>query len=110
MTVLSVALIVVSVALQVGGQVFFKLAMDESGRTRRDRIPMLGAGVGAMALSFFLWLALLSHHPLSTLYPFEGLERVFLVAAAAIFLREKITPRLILGVAFICAGIFLVAG
>lgn len=110
MTALAVLLIVVSVALQVGGQVFFKLAMDETGRTRRGRLPMLATGIGSMALSFFLWLALLSHHPLSTLYPFEGLERVFLVAAAAIFLREKITPRLILGVSLICAGIFLVAG
>lgn len=103
----AITLIVLSVALQVGGQVFFKLAMDEKGRTRRGRFPLLATGVGAMAVSFFLWLAMLSRFPLSTLYPFEGLERVFLVGAAAFFLKERITPRLVLGVALICSGIML---
>lgn len=110
MKAVAIALVVLSVALKVGGQVFFKLAMDETGQTKRGRAPMLATGVGTMALSFFLWLAMLSHFPLSTLYPFEGLERVFLVGAAAIFLKERITLRLALGVAFICGGLFLVAG
>lgn len=103
----AITLIVLSVALQVGGQIFFKLAMDETGHTRRGRFPLLATGIGAMALSFFLWLAMLSRFPLSTLYPFEGLERVFLVGAAAIFLKERITPRLVCGVGLICAGIVL---
>ena len=109
MKLAALALVVLSVALQVGGQVFFKLAMDETGHTRRGRIPSLATGIGAMALSFFLWLAMLSHFPLSMLYPFEGLERVFLVGAAAFFLKEKITPQAVVGVTFICCGLILVA-
>jgi drug/metabolite transporter (DMT)-like permease len=104
----ALALVVLSVALHVGGQVFFKLAMDETGHTRRGRFPLLATGVVVMSLGFFLWLAMLSHFPLSTLYPFEGLERVFLVGAAAIFLKERITFRLAFGVTLICAGIALV--
>src|SRR5439155_16447781 len=83
-------IILASVGCQVGGQVFFKLAMNrthDSGTARY--VPMLAAGVGAMTLSFLLWIGLLSRFQLSQLFPFEGVERVMIVAAAAIFLREK---------------------
>ena len=63
-----------------------------------------------MAFSFFLGLSQLSQIPLSKYYPFEGIERVVIVVAAALFLKEKITLRIGLGVALICGGLFLVAG
>ncbi len=103
------ALIFASIALQVGGQVFFKLAMNQThaGRTARY-VPALAAGVAAMTLSIMLWIGLMSKFPLSQLYPYEGIERVMIVASAALFLREKMTPRLLLGVALICGGLILV--
>ena len=112
MTALALCVILLSIACQVGGQIFFKKAMDRTHAVGgfAHSLPMLAAGIGAMGLSFFLWLGLLSKFPLSSIYPFEGIERVFLVCAAAIFLGERITVRLGLGVLLICAGIVLVSG
>ena len=62
-----------------------------------------------MAVGFFVWLRLLKRFPLSFLYPFEGLDRLFILPAAAFFLREKITARLWAGVFLIVGGVVLVA-
>ena len=112
MSALAITLVLLSFALQVVGQIFFKVAMDESGETKapRKRGVAFAAGIVAMALGFFLGLSRLSELPLSKYYPFEGIERVVIVIAAAFFLREKITLRIALGVALICGGLFLVAG
>lgn len=112
MKALTVFLVCLAFALQVAGQLFLKIAMDENSEavSRARRVRAFAAGIGAMALSFFLGLSQLSEIPLSQYYPFEGIERVVIVVAAAFFLREKITPRIVLGVALICGGLFLVAG
>ena len=112
MSPLSVALVTLTFVLQVVGQVFFKVAMDESSGTKpvRRRATAFVAGITAMAFSFFLGLSQLSEIPLSKYYPFEGIERVLIVIAAAFFLKEKITLRVTIGVALICGGLFLVAG
>ena len=112
MSTLAVILVTLTFVLQVVGQVFFKVAMDETGATKpfRQRASAFAAGITAMAFSFFLGLSQLSQIPLSKYYPFEGIERVVIVVAAALFLKEKITPRILLGVALICGGLFLVAG
>jgi len=109
---LVVALVSLTFVLQVVGQIFFKAAMDETGETKpvRRRAGIFAAGITAMAFSFFLGLSQLSEIPLSKYYPFEGIERMTVLVAAAIFLREKITPRIALGVTLICGGLFLVAG
>ncbi len=112
MKLIMVILVSITFALQVAGQVAFKMAMDETAgtKTRRNRATAFTLGILAMALSFFIGLSQLSEIPLSKYYPFEGIERVVIIVAAAFFLKEKITPRIILGVALICGGLFLVAG
>jgi multidrug transporter EmrE-like cation transporter len=112
MKLITVLLVSITFALQVAGQVAFKMAMDETPAAKHPRTRKLAftGGILAMALSFFIGLSQLSEIPLSKYYPFEGIERVVIIAAAAFFLREKITPRVILGVALICGGLFLVAG
>jgi len=108
----TIALVTLTFVLQVVGQLFFKAAMDETGDTKPmpTRAAAFVAGIAAMAFSFFLGLSQLSEIPLSKYYPFEGVERVVILFAAAFFLREKITPRVVLGVALISGGLFLVAG
>ncbi len=110
MTTIVLALIAVVETCNVAGQIFFKHAMgDLWDQDRRRACLALAAGVGIMALSFFLWLGLLPKVALSQLYPFEAFTRLLLLAAAGLFFREKITPQLWGGVALICAGIALVA-
>lgn len=109
---ITVILVSLTFALQVAGQVAFKIAMDETAAAKppRKRRLAFAGGILAMAISFFIGLSQLSEIPLSRYYPFEGIERVVVIAAAAFFLREKITPRIAIGVALICGGLFLVAG
>ena len=110
MTALALLLVMVSECCSIAGQIFFKLAMgDKWDKSRRKASLVLFAGVVAMAFGFFLWLGLLSRFDLSFLYPFEGMNRLVLVFAAIVFLKEKIEPRLWLGVILISAGVTVVA-
>ena len=109
MTAWTLLLIVISECAAIVGQIFFKHAMaNHWGKSRRTAAWVLSAGAGMMAVSFFIWLSLLAKFDLSRLYPFEGLNRVVLLCAAAIFLREKIAPQLWIGVVLISAGVALV--
>ena len=112
MKLITVILVSINFAFQVVGTVAFKMAMDETAAAKPERTRRLAfaAGIIAMALSFFISLSQLSEIPLSKYYPFEGIERVVVIAAAAFFLKEKITPRIAIDVALICGGLFLVAG
>lgn len=110
MNPLSIALIIFMELCAIAGQILFKVAMGHRwDHSRRQAVGILGGGVAVMALRFFIWLGLLSSFDLSLLYPFEGLNRIVLLAAAAIFLKEKITPALVVGVLLISAGVLLVA-
>ncbi len=108
MSIGSFLLIALSVASSVAGQILFKHAMDDAHSRKKSGI-ILTAGVFVMAVGFFVWLRLLTRFDLSFLYPFEGLDRIFVLPAAAFFLREKITARLWIGVFLIVGGVVLVA-
>ena len=110
MTALLLMLVIVSESCSIAGQIFFKLAMgDRWDASRKSASLILLAGVAAMALGFFLWLGLLSKFDLNFLYPFEGMNRLVLLFAAVVFLKEKISLRLWLGVLLISAGVTVVA-
>ena len=110
MTVVSFLLILLSESCTVAGQIFLKHAMNQpAGQGRRKLIAFLSAGIAVMALGFFLWMGLLAHFDLSYLYPFEGLNRIVMLAATWFFLKEKLTWNLVLGVLLLSAGVVLVA-
>jgi drug/metabolite transporter (DMT)-like permease len=71
--------------------------------------PFLG-GCAGIAGSFFLWLGLLAEKPLSFLYPLRSLNTVVIALGAVIFLREKLTPRLLLSIVLVTIGVGLVLG
>ena len=110
MTALSFFLVCITEICSVAGQIFFKRAMSQPDDAARGKfIAIFGLGIGAKAVAFFLWLGLLAKFDLSYLYPFEGLSPIMLVIAAAIFLKEKMTPNLWAGVILISAGVALVS-
>jgi len=109
-TGLALFFVLLSESCTVAGQIFLKLAMNRSADGARGKsIVNLAAGIAVLALGFFLWLGLLARFDLSYLYPFEGINRIMLLAATWIFLKEKLTWNLCLGVLLISAGVFLVA-
>jgi len=120
---LSFLCVMLSELCSIAGQIFFKIAMgdeNETGgdsdggtaKTKKSRKKFLSiflAGIAVMAVGFFLWVGLMSRFDLSYLYPFDGLNRIVLVFAATIFLKEKPTPSLWLGVILISLGVALVS-
>ena len=105
-------LILVALVAFVVGQLLLKRAMESTvrgGYRQRTFVLFILSGTGTMAVSYFLNLGLLQQLELSYLYPFQGLSVIFITAAAAILLREKMTPKLILGSLLITAGVALVS-
>ena len=110
MSIFNFILIVASQVFSVTGQIFMK----KSATRPRDeamgkRLMLRGAGIAAMTLGFFLWLGLMSKFELSYLFPFEGIHYILIVIAAAIFLKERATPALWIGVTLISAGVAMVS-
>jgi len=104
-TPLDFLLVLVSETCSVAGQIFFKHAMGGKG----PRGAKIAGGVAVMTVGFFLWVGLMSKFELSYLYPFDGLNRILLMIGASIFLKEKMTLNLWMGVGLICAGVLLVS-
>ena len=105
MTFLLFCLVLFSASCSVAGQILFKRAMSDDVSSREPRRSHdLVAGVIAMTFGFVTWLALLQRFNVSYLYPFEGLDRVILALGAWLFLRERMTRDLWIGVILICSG------
>ena len=96
----------------VMGQLLFKRAMESSrkiGFRKRRTIATLSIGLVVMTMSFLLNLGLLQHFDLSYLYPFQGSSIIIITLLAALILKERLTPRLIIGTLLITAGVALVS-
>lgn len=108
------AILLVAIISQIAyivGELFFKAAMDQTvGNTRRGlRFTLrLVAGCAGIAASFFLWLGLLAERPLSYLFPFQSLNAVVIALGAAVFLGERLSPRLLLSILLVTVGVGLV--
>ncbi len=108
----AVVVLVIEVCAAVTGQVLLKHAMERSvefGVVSRKVLPLFLGSVIALAVSFFLMLALLQHLDLSYFFPFQASTTVLIVAAALLFLRERLSLQLVVGTVLITAGIIIVS-
>jgi drug/metabolite transporter (DMT)-like permease len=112
MTKWALFFILLWLATFVTGQLLFKRAMELSrklGFRHRQTISTLGIGILVMTTSFCLNLGLLQRFDLSYLYPFQGSSIIIISLLAAIILKERLTPRLIIGTLLITAGVVFVS-
>lgn len=112
MSPLVLSLIIIALVAIVAGQLLLKRAMESTvagGFRQPTFVFAVLPGTALMAVSYFLNLGLLQHLDLSYLYPFQGTSVIFITAAAAVLLREKLTPQLIFGSLLITAGVVLVS-
>ncbi len=112
MTLFAAFLIFVSVGCFVAGQILLKHAMDITARETYSRLHaarVFAAAIGAFAVNFFVNIGLLQRFDLSYIFPFQGLSVVFIAFAGAWILKEKLTPRLLLGSIIIALGVGLVS-
>jgi multidrug transporter EmrE-like cation transporter len=118
---ISVGLIVASVAFAVAGQVTLKSAMTEIGRigsaqvsnatdtvARAAREPRLWIGLALFGISALFWLVVLSRVPLSVAYPFVGMSYVLVVLLSRFVLHEHVPASRWLGVLVVAAGIVII--
>jgi multidrug transporter EmrE-like cation transporter len=73
------------------------------------RSPPFWAGMLCYAASVCVWVAALSKAPVSTAYPMLSLGYVVVGAISVLWLGETMTVAKVLGIALICAGVFLVS-
>jgi drug/metabolite transporter (DMT)-like permease len=102
-------LIFLSESFTIAGQLFMKHAMAGEHGSRGKFLRAFATAIACMAAGFFIWTFLMQKFDLSFLYPFDGLNRVLLVLGATVFLKEKTSPALWLGVALISVGVGLVS-
>lgn len=118
---ISLGLIVVSVAFAVAGQLTLKAAMTEIGRIgsaevtnaadtigRAAKEPRLWLGLVLFGISAVFWLVVLSRVPLSVAYPFVGMSYVLVVLLSRFVLHEDVPPSRWLGVLVVAAGIVII--
>ena len=120
-TLISVALLVVSVGFAVLGQLTLKYAMDQIGRIGSAQIsdpmntivkaakePALWAGLFLFGISALFWLVVLSRVDLSLAYPFVGLSYIAVVVLARLVFHEDVPALRWVGVFVVAVGIALV--
>jgi drug/metabolite transporter (DMT)-like permease len=104
--------LLIEVASIVVGQLLLKHALEsgnEAGFRNGRVIALFAGGVAGLTVSFFLTLALLQHFALSYYFPFQASSTIIIVLAAAVFLRERLSLKLVAGTILIFAGIVLVS-
>ena len=107
--------IILSLLTFVAGQLLLKWSLNRFSETatgepgRKRAIWIFVASISSMAVSFFLSVALLQKLDLSYLFPFQGLSVIIVAFSSALFLKERLTSRLILGVVLITVGVILVS-
>ena len=112
MTSIALLLILISVAALVAGELLLKHAMQSTvarGFRQRTFVVFLLAGSTAMGVYFLLTLGLLQRLTSAMCIRFRGLSVIFISAAAAFLLREKLTLPLVVGSLLITAGVVLVS-
>ena len=118
LTLTQISLLAAYAAGMAGGQLLFKLAAlrlpaDVSAGERA--LALLQNGFFLVALILYaalavLWVWILTFTPLSRAYPFVALAFALAPLAAAYAFAEPLTARLLVGIAAIMVGLFLVVG
>ncbi len=71
--------------------------------------PVLWLGISIYALSFFVWIVILSHVDLSVAIPLTSTDYVLVPFFAIIFLKETVSPLRWVGIATIILGIYFIS-
>ncbi len=112
-------LFLITVGLDVLGQLWFKLGlMRLPEKQASDHIgvfwkgvfssPLLWAGIATYVVELGLWLAVLANAPLSFVFPLASLGYVGVMLASRFVLKEMISPRRWAGALLITLGVAVV--
>lgn len=118
----SVALILFSLSLAIGGQFLLKTGMNQVGRIGAGDVgyyktmllkaffhPYVIIGLGLYVVSAVAWLIVLSRVNLSFAYPFAGLGYIIVMFISWRFLHEPVSAMRFIGAALIGLGVVFVS-
>lgn len=114
---IGILLVLCCVVIEAIGQICFKRAANHAhGSTNGlstlkkvfGRWPWIGMGVGCFGVEWGFWTLALSLLPVSIAQPMASIELVVVALLSRMFLREKVGPRRIAGIALILFGTILV--
>ncbi len=71
--------------------------------------PYIAGGLGCYAVSVVVWILALSRVPVSVAYPMLSIGYIVNAVAAWMLFGESLGAQKLVGIAFIVAGVFLVA-
>jgi drug/metabolite transporter (DMT)-like permease len=115
------ALIVSTDAANSFAQLFMKKGLTEPAAALTDfkalfdfitgniHSPLMWLGIAIYALSFFLWVIVLSRVELSVAMPIASTDYVIIPLLAIIFLKETVSPLRWIAIATIVVGIYFVS-
>ena len=113
MTLVQAGQLSVFAILIAAGQILFKRAADSEPPLRRlvDVVGLAGNGYvwGALVIyggATVYWIYLLQQMPLTRAYPFAALSFILVPALAWLVFGDVLTPRYMIGVALIVAGLY----
>jgi multidrug transporter EmrE-like cation transporter len=118
---LSIALILLSITIAVGGQLLLKVGMNKIGVDPTGlaeiktlfvgviKSPVVILGLLCYVLSAAIWLVVLSAVDLSFAYPFIGFTYVLVLVLSKFVLKEDVNPIRWIGAAVITAGVVLIS-
>ena len=115
------ALLMIAMCLTVTGELLLKNGMNQHGQLDVSLGTLVPTAVKIFSNPFVLggfvfvfsgalfWLAVLSRWPLSLAYPLLSISYIIGIAAAVVFLKEKVTWTHALGVMVIIIGVYLIS-
>ena len=120
-TLISIALLLVSVVFATAGQLTLKSAMESIGRIGTAQVtdagqtvlkaakePRLWVGLTLFGISALFWLVVLSRVDLSLAYPFVGLSYIIVVTLSRVLFHEQVPALRWVGVTVVAVGIALI--
>lgn len=121
MTAVSFALVLTGVLLNAAAQLLLKAGTNRIGHfefSTTNLIPVgmqvatqphILAGLGCYVISVVVWIMALSRVPVSVAYPLLSIGYIVNAFAAWYLFGESITAQKLIGIGFICIGVYLVA-
>ncbi len=121
MTPLTFSLVLAGVLLNATAQLLLKAGTNRVGEfafslanvipigTRLALSPFIAGGLACYVVSVVVWILALSRAPVSVAYPMLSIGYIVNAAAAWALFGESLGAQKLVGIAFIVAGVFLVA-
>ncbi len=121
MTPLTFSLLMLGVLLNAVAQLLLKAGTNRVGvfAFSLDNVVPVGlklatsppilAGIACYVTSLVVWILALSRVPVSIAYPMLSVGYIVNAAAAWMLFGESITAQKVVGIGFICVGVYLVA-